>query len=126
MAAAAPARRVIVRPHTWVAFTEDEAPHWEADYGSIREVPGRITRLVLASAANPEDGAWQAVAVIPDDAEPVCFWRTSIEISQSNGQEAAPRRYMTVIGWKRGDERVLLWGCPDGSVIVTDRDLDDL
>ena len=118
-------RRVIARPHTWIAFDADETPYWERDYGSITKVPGRITRLALSATADPDDAAFQAMVVIPPDAEPVCFWRTAIEVGQG-GAEVAPRRYLTVIGWKRGDERVLLWAHPDGSVLLTNVDIDEL
>lgn len=119
-------KRELLRPHTWVAFDEQEVPHWEEDYGSITAVPGRITRLMLVAVHNPDDAAWQAAVVVPRDAEPVCFWRTAIEISQDDGREVAPRRYITVIGWKRGDDRVLLWGYADGSVLLTNCDIDDI
>ncbi len=114
---------------TWLAVASDGSAVWEDEVGSLRAVPrDRIARLAVVLRADPTDATMHGAVSVPADADPVCFWRTRIEIPvAADGTPDPANQTQTVtrvIGWRRGDTQTLLWVHADGSVLMTDGDPD--
>jgi len=126
--------RFIDRPYTWVAISKGGTAFWEADYGSMTAVSEtvRVERLALVATEDPDDTTKHVAVAVPPEGSPVAFTRVTIVVpTGANGEPLPEDQYtvpVSVIGF-RGDAfgtDVLTWVYPDGSVLVTDRDVDEV
>lgn len=115
---------------TWLAIDKTGSAVWEDEVGSLRSVPSTtIHQLAVVDRSDPNDSTRHVVVTIPDNATPVCFWRTATTIpTTSDGGFDLDHQTQTVtrvIGWKRGSDTTLVWIHDDGSVLITDHDPED-
>lgn len=114
------------RPFTWIAIYDDGTQAWEADFSSIRNIPRpeHLAKLALVRRHDLHDPAGHFTVRLPQGAEPVCFSRNMIHVAMSDGEEAG-RDAISVIGWRRDEQMMLLFVYADGSCAVFDRDPDE-
>lgn len=110
-----------------VSYDDNLTFEFEDDLESFRNVRvNDVTRLLIFDRDDPTK---QYVIVIRPDMRPIFFRRREEQLNLTTG-ESTKRTVAIVFGWQRTvhgqNVKSLTWLMHDGSVVVTDCDIDDL
>lgn len=111
----------------WAVIYEDDSEHFESDLGGFEKVEqDRVKALIVFD----EGTGQQYVTYIHGDQRPIFFRRSRRTVNPNTEEEVvSPWLFATVFGWQKtvngANVKSLTWLLFDGSVVLSDCDIDE-